>query len=334
MDFIVPLEELESGRVRDREVRGLIRYGCARELKQREGLDDPQGFRRLLRQSPIAVHTEDANRQHYEAPAAFYQAVLGKHLKYSCCYWPDGVDGLDEAEEAMLGMICERARLADGQEVLDLGCGWGALSLYLAEHYPNARVTGLSNSHSQRAFIERRARERGLGNLRIVTADVSGFEFPRQFDRVVSVEMFEHVRNYEQLFAKIARWMRPAALLFVHVFAHARFAYFYEDNWMAEHFFTGGLMPSDDLLLGFTDDVRVLDHWRLGGEHYQKTSEAWLANMDRRRDEVMVVFRHHYGDDAGKMFQMWRLFFLTCAESFGFANGREWGVSHYLFSVP
>jgi cyclopropane-fatty-acyl-phospholipid synthase len=332
MDFIIPLADLESGRVDDRAVRGLIRYGCARELAQRGRVADRQAFRRTLLQSPIAVHAEAANRQHYEAPAAFYQAVLGRHLKYSCCYWPDSVNGLDEAEEAMLLMICERARLADGQEVLDLGCGWGALSVYVAERFPHSHVTGLSNSHSQRAFIERRARERGLGNLRVITADVAAFEFPRQFDRVVSVEMFEHMRNYEQLLAKVARWMRPAALLFVHVFAHCRFAYFYEDNWMAEHFFTGGLMPSDDLLLGFTRDVRVEDHWRLGGEHYQKTSEAWLANMDRRRDEVLTVFRHHYGPDARRMFQMWRLFFLTCAESFGFAGGREWGVSHYLFS--
>jgi cyclopropane-fatty-acyl-phospholipid synthase len=338
MDFIVPLDHLETGRVDDRSVRGLIRYGCSRELAERGRAGDAErsarqrDFVRTLRESPIAVEQGAANRQHYETPADFFRLVLGKHLKYSCCWWPDGVNTLDEAEEAMLRVICERARIADGQDILDLGCGWGALSLYLARNYPGARVTGLSNSHTQKAHIDNVARQLGLCNLEIVTADVTAFEFERKFDRVVSIEMLEHMRNYERFFAKVRRWMRPAALLFVHVFAHARHAYFYENNWMAEYFFTGGLMPSDDLLLEFAHEFAVEGHWRLDGRHYQKTSEAWLTNQDRQRDEVLAIFRRHYGADAAKMFWMWRLFFLTCAESFGYDEGREWGVSHYLFA--
>jgi cyclopropane-fatty-acyl-phospholipid synthase len=338
MDFILPLEGLESGRVDDRTVRGLIRYGCARELALRDRGGEVaraarmREFLRSLHESPIAVHADAANRQHYEAPAEFFQTVLGKHCKYSCCYWPDGVDTLDEAEEEMLRLVCARAGIADGQDVLDLGCGWGALSLYLAEHYPQSRITGVSGSHCQKAALDRIARERRLANLRIVTADVSVFDPGQAFDRIVSVEMFEHLRNYEELFSRLARWLRPAGRLFVHVFSHARHAYFYEDSWMAEHFFTGGLMPSDDLLLHFANGFSVEGHWRLDGMHYQKTSEAWLANQDRRRDEVLEIFRAHYGADARKMFQMWRLFFLICAESFGFDQGRQWGVSHYVFA--
>jgi cyclopropane-fatty-acyl-phospholipid synthase len=337
MDFPIPLDDLERGRVSDGAVRALIRYGCQRELAERaRGGGQRQAARlrdfvRTLRAAPIAADTSAANRQHYEVPAAFFQAVLGKHLKYSCGYWPGGSIGLDEAEEAMLRLICERARLADGQAILDLGCGWGALALYLAQRYPWAHITGLSSSHSQKAFIDRRARERGLGNLDIVTADASTFEFPRQFDRVVSVELFEHLRNHELLLARLARWMRPDALLFVHVFAHARYAYFFEANWMAEHFFTGGLMPSDGLLPELAHDFAVLGRWRLDGWHYQKTSEAWLANLDRHRDDIRAVFHQHYGAEANKRLWMWRLFFLVCAESFGYDEGREWGVSHYLF---
>jgi cyclopropane-fatty-acyl-phospholipid synthase len=338
MDFPIDLKKLECGEVDDRTLRGLVSYGCARELarRDREGAaaraERRREFLAALRASPLAVETEAANRQHYEAPAAFFHTVLGRRLKYSCCHYGDGVADLDEAEEAMLRLICRRAGVADGQDVLDLGCGWGALALFLAEHYPGSRVTGLSYSHGQKAFIDRRARERGLGNLTVVTADVRGHEFPAaSFDRVLSVEMFEHMRNYERLLAKVAAWMRPDARLFVHVFSHRRHAYLFEGNWVAEHFFTGGLMPSDGLLLYFPRHVEVQDHWFLDGTHYQKTADAWLAKLDGNRERVLSVFSDHYGPDAGKMFHLWRLFFLTTAESFGFRGGQEWGVSHYLF---
>jgi cyclopropane-fatty-acyl-phospholipid synthase len=338
MDFILDLEKLERGEVEDRTLRDLIRYGCARDLAARDR-EPPEAqaerrreFLALLRGSPLAVETEAANRQHYEAPAPFFHTVLGRHLKYSCCCYPEGVSDLDAAEEAMLRLICERARIADGQDILDLGCGWGALSLYLAEHYPASRITGLSNSHGQKAFIDRQARARGLANLTIVTADVRKHEFPpASLDRIVSIEMFEHMRNYELLLAKVSGWMRPEALLFVHVFSHLRHAYLFEGNWVAEHFFTGGLMPSDSLLLYFPTHVEIQDHWFLDGTHYQKTADAWLAKMDANRERVLAIFGDHYGAAAGKMWSMWRLFFLTTAESFGFRNGQEWGVSHYLF---
>jgi cyclopropane-fatty-acyl-phospholipid synthase len=338
MDFILDLEKVESGEVDDRTLRGLIAYGCARDLAERDRASaEAQAERRrefvaLLRRSPVAVETEAANRQHYEAPAAFFHTVLGRHLKYSCCWYGEDVADLDAAEEATLRLICRRAQVADGQDVLDLGCGWGALSLFLAEQFPRSRVTGLSNSHSQKAFIDRQARARGLTNLTIVTADIRQHEFPAvSFDRIVSIEMFEHMRNYERLLARVAGWMRPDARLFVHVFSHLRHAYLFENNWIADYFFTGGLMPSDSLLLYFQRHVEVQDHWFLDGTHYQKTADAWLAKMDANRERVLAIFADHYGADAGKMFAMWRLFFLTMAESFGFRRGQEWGVSHYLF---
>jgi cyclopropane-fatty-acyl-phospholipid synthase len=337
MDFILDLGKVERGEVDDHTLRGLIRFGCARDLAERDRASaEAQAERRrdflaLLRCSPVAVEIEAANRQHYEAPAAFFHTVLGRRLKYSCCWYGKGVAGLDDAEEAMLQLICRRAGVADGHDVLDLGCGWGTLSLFLAEQFPRCRVTGLSNSHSQEAFIDRQARARGLTNLTIVTADIRQHEFPAaSFDRIVSIEMFEHMRNYERLLAKVAGRMRPDALLFVHVFSHLRHAYLFENNWIAEHFFTGGLMPSDSLLLYFQRHVEVRDHWFLDGTHYQKTADAWLEKMDANHERVLAVFSDHYGADARKMFAMWRLFFLTTAESFGFRGGQEWGVSHYL----
>jgi cyclopropane-fatty-acyl-phospholipid synthase len=338
VDFIIDLERLQRGEVDDRTLRGLINFGCARELaaRDRESAAVQAERRRdllaLLRRSPLVVETEPANRQHDEAPAAFFHTVLGRHRKYSCCYYGDGVTELDAAEEVMLRLICQRGQVADGQDILDLACGWGALALFLAERYPGSRITGLSHSHSQKAFIDKQARARGLGNLNIVTADIRQYEFPAaSFDRLLSIEMFEQLRNYEQLLARVAGWMRPDARLFVHVFAHRRHAYLFEDNWIAQHFFTGGLMPSDSLLLYFPRHVEIQDHWFLDGTHYQKTADAWLANMDSARERVLAIFSDHYGPAAGKMFQMWRLFFLTTAESFGFRGGQEWGVSHYLF---
>ena len=288
-----------------------------------------------LRSSEIAVNTGEANEQHYEVPSRFYEMALGARRKYSCAYWPLGVATLDQAEEAMLQLTTERARILDGQNILDVGCGWGALSLYLAEKFPNARITGVSNSNTQRAYILAQASKRGLKNLSIITANMVTFEAPDIYDRIVSVEMFEHMRNYEKLLEKVSRWMKPDALLFVHVFSHYRYTYPFAvkdgTDWMAEYFFTGGLMPSDDLLLYFQKHVTCLDHWLLSGVHYAKTARAWLNNMDQHKPAIMDEFTRTYGKEALAHFARWRIFFMAVEEVWGFRDGNEWTVSHYLF---
>ena len=338
---------VEKGLVPD----AVIRHGIRRLLAQRlieEDKGDPElqqahlmQLVEQLRQSPVAIETSAANEQHYEVPAAFYQQVLGKHLKYSSCYYQPGVTSLDEAEAEMLRITVERAQLKNGERILELGCGWGSLSLYMAAKYPESQITGVSNSHSQREFIMAQAKARGLSNLEIITCDVNVLEFSRdrQFDRVVSVEMFEHMRNYQTLLRRISTWLKPGGTLFVHIFTHREYAYPFEvrdeSDWMAKYFFTGGIMPSDDLLLYFQDDFKLRNHWQVNGQHYQKTAEAWLANMDVHREQIMPVFIQTYGAGQSlKWWNYWRVFFMSCAELWGYNQGREWLVSHYLFEKP
>jgi cyclopropane-fatty-acyl-phospholipid synthase len=288
-----------------------------------------------LHRAPVAVQTAAANEQHYEVPPAFFRACLGPRMKYSGCYWSNGVSTLGAAEEAMLALTCERAQIGDGQEILELGCGWGSLTLWMLEKFPNAKVTAVSNSGPQKAFILAEAHRRGLRAPEIITADMRDFSLDRSFDRVVSVEMFEHMKNYGVLLERIAAMMRKDALLFVHIFTHARIAYHFipDGDWIGRYFFTGGTMPSQHLLHHFQDDLRLTDHWNVDGTHYEKTANAWLRTLDENRDAALSALREGQGPTESRAWlNRWRVFFLACAELWGLNNGREWMVSHYLFN--
>jgi cyclopropane-fatty-acyl-phospholipid synthase len=333
---------VEQGLVPDR----VVRLGIRRLLKERLveiGDGDGEAAARMaeafiasLATAPLALLAEKANEQHYEVPAQFFARVLGPRRKYSCCEWNAATKTLAEAEAAALTTTCEHAGLADGQRVLELGCGWGSLTLWMAERYPSSTITALSNSHSQRVFIEAEAALRGLGNVRVVTEDFNRFASDGRFDRIVSVEMFEHLRNWPEAFRRVAGWLVPGGRFFMHVFTHRSTPYAFverdESDWMSRHFFSGGMMPSDDLAVRFQDDLKLLQRWRWNGRHYARTAEAWLANMDASRTTLWPVLESVYGtEDVATWWMRWRLFFMSCAELFGHEGGECWRVSHYLF---
>lgn len=281
----------------------------------------------------IAEHADAANSQHYEVPAAFFAHVLGPHRKYSSCFYKGAATTLQEAEEESLRQTVEHADLADGQSILELGCGWGALSLRMARQFPHSQVTAVSNSSSQRQFIESEAADRGLPNLRVITSDMNVFDPAARFDRIVSVEMFEHMMNWRQLMNRVRAWLAPDGRFFMHIFTHRSGAYLFDhadhEDWIAQHFFTGGVMPSHHLIRQYSDLFEVEKEWRWSGTHYQRTAEGWLANFDCHRGEIEPVLRKVYGDDTALWMRRWRWFFLATAGLFGYANGSEWGVSHY-----
>jgi len=320
----------------------LIRYGIRRLLHSRLNEEEKNYnnkkyfdiFIDMLKKNDIAVHTNDANEQHYELPSEFFSKVLGKHKKYSGCFW-DGAESLNEAEAQALRITCERAELIDGMRILELGCGWGSLSLWMAEHYPHSQITSVSNSSSQRKYIEEECRKRGLNNLKVITENVVNFRSPDTHDRIVSVEMFEHMRNYQKLFKNISDWLKPEGKLFVHIFSHNKYAYLFEtegnSNWMGRYFFTGGIMPNKKLLKQFMSPLKLSNEWAWNGKHYQKTAESWHDNMLIHKHDIMPIMREVYGNNAKIWFHRWRIFFLACAELFGYNQGTEWDVSHYLF---
>lgn len=339
----------------------MIRLGIRSQLRERVGLIATTSLEEayatkmkyvsLLRTRPIAIQTAKANEQHYEVGTGVLQNSLGPRMKYSCCLYPNGRETLAQAEDAMLELYVERAQLQDGQRILDLGCGWGSASLYFAERFPRSKITAFSNSRTQKLYIDAQAAERGLKNLEVITGDVVDYEFqPEEYDRVVSIELFEHMKNYEKLLAKVGRALKPGGKAFVHIFAHKNSPYDFEDGWMTTHFFTGGTMPSADLFHFFQKDLKLETQWWVNGKHYAKTCEVcfvspmlcfpgcltraqdWLSKMNASKKEIWPHLTETYGDkDTAKWFYRWQIFYMACAELFAFEDGDTWGVSHYLF---
>lgn len=332
----------EQGLVPD----AVIRHGIRRLLRARlAGL--PSGdceaaaahmaaFIRAMDRSPVAPLPQLANEQHYEVPAAFFDEVLGKARKYSCCYWGEGTSDLDQAEKNALRITCERAGLQDGMDILELGCGWGSLTLWMARHFPHSRITAVSNSSSQRQHIVQQAQLQQLANIEVITCDMNDYRAGATYDRIVSVEMFEHMRNYRVLFERISNWLKPGGRFFMHIFCHRDVPYLFEDrdagDWMSRHFFSGGMMPGSDLPLYFQEHLGIVQHWQWSGLHYEQTANAWLRNMDDRRAAIWPILQQTYGEQAAQQWWMrWRMFFMACAELFAFDNGQQWRIGHYLF---
>jgi len=330
---------LEKNLLPDFAVRTGIRRLLGQRIREEAGYD-ASAYVADLKTRGIAEQTDAANEQHYEVPTDFYKYCLGPRLKYSGCYYPTGQETLGEAETAMLDLYAERGEFVDGQDILELGCGWGSITLYLAEKFPHSRITAVSNSKTQKEHIDAEAAKRKLGNVHIITADMNDFATQADsFDRVISIEMFEHMKNYEQLLQRISQWLRPGGKLFVHIFTHHKVSYHFiprdETDWMARYFFTGGQMPSHNLLMQFQNDLKLEADWKVNGQHYQRTAEHWLENMDAHRAEIEPLFAQTYGaDQVKKWWSYWRVFYMSCAELWGYRNGEEWLVSHYRFVKP
>ena len=336
------LKLAEKGLLPDSIIRAGIRKLVKTRLDEINANNCEYGAKSLvdfiahMNSSTIAPVPELANAQHYEVPEAFFFYCLGGHHKYSSCFWMPDTRELDEAEILALQQTCEHADIQDGQHILELGCGWGSLSLWLATHYPNAQITGVSNSNSQREYITQMAKSLGITNLTIITADMNVFDAPSTYDRVVSVEMFEHMRNWQLLYVKVAHWLKPNGKFFKHIFVHRNTPYAFnvqnEQDWMSQYFFSGGIMPSDDLPAHFQDDLKLINRWRWDGTHYEKTANAWLQNMDANRDQITPILANTYGAENVVLWRnRWRMFYMACAELFGYADGQEWWVGHYLF---
>jgi len=338
MSFLLStaLNWTERGLIPDALIRFGIRRLCAARIREEEAAGTSSGdLAERMRAGSIAPLPWKANEQHYEVPPEFFAIALGRRRKYSCCLFDEGISDLDAAEEAALEETCGSAEIEDGMDILELGCGWGSLSLWMAEEYPSAKITAVSNSASQRGFIESEACRRGFNNLRVVTADMNDFSIAKQFDRVISVEMFEHMRNYDLLLERIAGWLKPGGKLFVHIFCHRKYAYAFETegpgNWLGRHFFSGGIMPSEDLLSRFQGHMRTTWQKRWSGRHYKNTANAWLRNLDADRSRALATLENAHGPgEAQKWMMRWRVFFMACAELWGFSGGEEWFVSHYL----
>jgi len=333
------LELAEKGKMPDSAIRTGIRRLLKSRLKmemkgsREEQLEALYRFVGMMERSPVAVATDTANEQHYEVPAEFFRTFMGSHLKYSCGYWPVADSTLNESEEKMLELTCRRAGLEDGMDILELGCGWGSLSLWMAEHYPHSRIVAVSNSRSQKQFID----ARGFSNLEVLTADMNDFDIARRFDRVVSVEMFEHMRNWPELLRRINGWLKLNGKLFVHVFVHRELAYLFNEegdvNWMAQYFFKEGMMPSENLLTLINRDMTVERFWRINGRHYARTLRAWLERIDQNKNNAIAILGQRCEEEEARTrFGRWRIFFMACEELFGFEGGDEWYVAHYLLN--
>jgi cyclopropane-fatty-acyl-phospholipid synthase len=331
----------ETGRLNDR----FIRFGIRTLLRQRLGeikkIASPNltayksEFIDMMSNSSVAIKTDLANEQHYEVTSEFFKVTLGKHLKYSCCFYDKKNSELDEAEKRAIEITLERAQLMDGQDILELGCGWGSLSLYMAQQYPNSNITAISNSSSQKDFIDQEVEKLSLQNLKVITADMSSFQIDKQFDRIISVEMFEHMRNYRVLYERISRWLKPEGLFFKHIFTHRDTPYQFQvksdSDWMSRYFFSGGMMPSADLPSYFNEHLELVNQWQWNGWHYARTCDDWLKKTDQHKSKIISLFNETYGHDKAHIwFNRWRIFYMSCAELFAFNNGREWLVSHYL----
>ena len=331
----------EKGYLPDQLIRFGIRKLCKERLKMvnsnRSESFNQNSWINELKNSPIAIVPEKANEQHYEVPPMFFQKVLGNHMKYSSGYWDDSTNDIDTSELLMLDKTIKGADITDGMKILELGCGWGSLTFHIAKSFPNSSVLAVSNSKDQKKFILDKCKKNNISNVEIITEDMNNFLTDEKFDRVISVEMFEHMRNYKVLLNKISNFLNDDGKLFVHIFSHHTMVYPYVDNgpgdWMAREFFSGGLMPSHKLLLHFQDDLKIESLWKINGQHYEKTSYAWLKRMDDNKNDILSIFNNTYGKKDAKMwFQRWRIFFLSCAVMFGIKKGTEWGVSHYRFT--